>query len=1659
MEIGVNVWIRDTISTEAWVSGVISDKVEENGDTVLSVQCDSGEFPSQVTFRLKSEHEENPDLKLRNATEEGHVDNLIKLPFLNEPAILHCLQERYHLGLIYTYTGPILIAVNPFKRVNLYTKSILDEYYNKGLMKSMGADVGTELAPHVYAIADNAYRQMMGAIVRRNSDKHASDVKVNQSILISGESGAGKTESTKVVLSYLTTVGRGLDATDSFQGSIMEKVLQSNPILEAFGNAKTKRNDNSSRFGKFIQLNFNRRGNLVGGSIKTYLLEKVRLPLQQTGERNFHIFYQLVSGSTEEQMSRRGLRKLEEFNYTSKSGVFSLTNVNDAEEYQSLRSALNTLNFDLVDQELLFDLVAGILHLGQLWFQSFTDGEGEGSVLAENEENNLALHLCTQLLGLSPGQLLESLTIKQIVAAGETYHKKLTKVQAADARDALSKAIYGKLFDWLVRSINTRIEVEASSIRANIGVLDIFGFESFTVNSFEQLCINYANEALQQQFNQFIFKLEQTEYEKEKIEWSFISFPDNKDCLELIEHRVTGLVAMLDDECRLPKASDEKFASRMYKDYANNVRFGATAAQKRSGKFSINHYAGLVEYTVATFVEKNKDELPREANALLQSSTNTLLHLLFQAPSATAAVDPDLTILPPGKRDSLNRDRDRGKTSTSNSGVVQSVGSQFKDQLAALMTTIYATSPHYIRCLKPNDKNVPDNFTRLRITEQLRYGGVLEAVRVARSGFPVRMSHEEFYRRYRMLVYSRLQTDKSSKGSVVTDYKGFCGVFVSLLAQIIATPVLERVNKLEKYAFDFKGGDKLDLGGFQVGLTKLFLRKECHDFLETIRYRSQHAACVCLQAWQRASANRSWFRNARYAALILQCWVRSTRARRLTQKIRQTCAAITIQKTARRFVCRRRFNSFMYSVILLQSCLRQRCERKKYLLLRQNKAALLLQCVLCMNLHRRRFRRMRRALIILQGKLRVYHAKNLLRQLRLQAKDLGRLQENNETLKKEIEELKQRAAEERIRLQQEFEKRAQESLMAANKAELENLRSKLQEAENKIQQQQSITEQNIAMNKNLTNANAPNHNILCWKCRERNVDEEPPASSLENGSQPQTHHRRNSRRPSVPGVFETVSSPAAKHPQNHLSPVTPATKLHIEDFKQANELLQSEVSRLRGTNIEHLATIEHLRRELQRAKEEEEKLRQETQLLKKKPLEHSNHGSLLANRQRRGSARFMSQAQQSPPSLTSSVSVDNNSSNLNSTVSINHDDTPVSHNNNSTGSSNNWGNTWDAEDDDNTSESGSVQDLSAAYNSSNSNNSGIIASVESAALQSVEKNLEKWKAELIKGVKAVLWEGQKVVAADVTVKLDTAATSIQFVNVQQRRAFGLFNNKVEVAALRLVDVSECLPGAELRTDSDPNLLLTIICKDQRFVVLKFLSRDERNVMLSKIRAIVAAASVHLGSAALLKPSISVVPPVAPSLPAMTAMSTSTVPAAPAAANGFEANPLYLQRMARRPSVRETVINKSIQHGAATTSLASNSASTNNDGASNQIANTHHGADLDQSGVGSSNAAVTVHSVRALQKSLQEEKEALQKTKLQIVLMNNDLAEKDEAISQLRKNLQESELKLREKDNLMKQDTMVRLQLGKRLEQVLIDKEEALEQLEQLRAQLDMITRN
>ena len=330
------------------------------------------------------------------------MENLINLPYLHEPAILFCLQvsdlvllnkppnftrfqQRYGKGDIYTYTGPILIAMNPFKRVPLYTPQILEVYYNLGLLKAQGIvtdDGGTPLPPHVYAIADAAYRDMMKVMMHGYGLKDASSGgSGNHSILISGESGAGKTESTKIVLKYLTTVGNSTVGSQLVDGSVMDKVLQSNPILEAFGNAKTLRNDNSSRFGKFIELNFNKRGHLIGGSIKTYLLEKVRLPSQQQGERNFHIFYQLIAGASVEERDRWQLLPAESFHYTSMGQVVKLRNVNDQDEFRDLRTALQTLNFTADDQRDLFDLVGGCLHLGQLSFRSVHSAEGEGSVV------------------------------------------------------------------------------------------------------------------------------------------------------------------------------------------------------------------------------------------------------------------------------------------------------------------------------------------------------------------------------------------------------------------------------------------------------------------------------------------------------------------------------------------------------------------------------------------------------------------------------------------------------------------------------------------------------------------------------------------------------------------------------------------------------------------------------------------------------------------------------------------------------------------------------------------------------------------------------------------------------------------------------------------------------------------------------------------------------------------------------------------------------------------------------------------------------------------------------------------------------------------------------------------------------------------------------
>ena len=985
-------------------------------------------------------------LKLCNDLREAAVDNLINLPHLHEPAILFCLEKRYSQGEIYTYTGPILIAVNPFKKVPLYSNQILEMYYNRGLLKSQGVESLTALPPHVYAIADAAYRDMMTVIMQYSYPSSSTSLDgntANQCILISGESGAGKTESTKIVLRYLTTVGSNSGVANC-TGSVMDKILQSNPILEAFGNARTLRNDNSSRFGKFIELSFSKRGHIMGGVVRTYLLEKVRLSSQQPGERNFHIFYQMIAGATAEERRRWSLPSLRELHYLCQGGIFELRHVNDKDEFGDLRVAMDTLGFEAGTQVALLGVLAGLLHVGQLQFTHTADGEG--SELASEATITASLSSAAALIGVPANELCSIMTVRRMTARAETYSIRLRPDQAVDARDAFAKALYGRLFEWIVQVINSSIRVEAKDARAYIGVLDIFGFECFKSNSFEQLCINYTNETLQQQFNQFVFKMEQLEYQREKIEWSFVEFPDNQDCLDLIEHRVSGIIAILDDECKLPKASDEKFAHRMYKVLQEHPRFSASAKHQRDGLFCIRHYAGMVVYSTKSFIEKNKDEIPREASTLLLRSSVSVVSHVFE---------PELS------QDSNNRSDARGNSSKESltdrtrtpASAGSSVGSQFRDQLHQLMQKIYATKPHYIRCLKPNDDNAPDLFDRHRTTEQLRYGGVLEAVRVARSGFPVRLTHLDFYSRYRLIAHPVRAAREHCP--LVVPANTSCGEVVALCSQLMSLLLLpcdtskdeESSNHIRSCAVSdmqiWQGKAPLIPESIQLGLTKVFFRKQAHDVLEARRSKRMFLAARRIQAVYRGYMHREFFRTMIWAIQLLQRVTRGYLARKYAAQERQQRASTRIQSQYRRYYHQKKYSTFLSAVIELQCALRRHIALRVINSLRTLQRTIRLQRISRGLLQRHAYSRFRRAIVALQCARRKHLAKIHLKSLRAAAKDLGRLQQSNEALKREIRELQAKAADETRRMRLELQSRQVEQTAAALQTELNRVSDEL----------------------------------------------------------------------------------------------------------------------------------------------------------------------------------------------------------------------------------------------------------------------------------------------------------------------------------------------------------------------------------------------------------------------------------------------------------------------------------------------------------------------------------------------------------------------------------------------------------------------------------------
>lgn len=898
------------------------------------------------------------------------------------------------------------------------------------------------LEPHVFAIADRAYRQMM------------AEGRKSQAILISGESGAGKTETTKIVMSYLTTLGAmGTNETQN-EGelTVLERVMQSNPVLEAFGNARTLRNDNSSRFGKFIELGFSRAGHLLGAKVQTYLLEKVRLAFHQTGERNYHIFYNLLRGASHEQKEKYGFLEGDTgglelpncFHYTSQGGAPQLREYTDEDTFVHTLKGMRALGWseDTIDRVL--GLIAGLLHLGEITFEKKETSSGNDAAGVEDHE---CLKRTARLLGVDLDKIEFALTQRLVVARGEEIKTELSIERAIDARDALAKTIYGSLFLWVVEQVNKSILWENDDeIRSSIGVLDIFGFECFATNSFEQLCINFTNEALQQQFNKFIFKLEQEEYEREKIEWAFISFPDNQDCLDTIQQKKIGILAMLDDECRLPRGSDRNWCQRMCDQWlpekgqtvSENTRFQSTKMQQSRATFCIRHFAGLVEYKAETnFMEKNKDEIPLAAQNLFETAPTDLIKECY------AIQKKDVEDRAP---DTSNK---KGPTKS------KTVGQQFKEQLSGLIANVEITDPHYIRCLKPNDSAKPLILIRKRLTEQLRYGGVLEAVRVARAGYPVRLTHEVFFQRFRMLLPHVPEETISWSMEGEEPQKLCMKVLVACLEEgkkregtgtlDAKEPGISRFEKIRRMQRQpapmlFPQTD------VQLGLTKIFMKKPPHDDLEAHRVFHQSASAIMIQCWVRGLERRKQYLILQDALLTIQRCYRGYKGRAAFISLRRATASLLLTNHYRMQISRCRHVRAKKGTIKLQATFRGITTRR---LLAATKLETLYRQYRC----RKSFTMLRLAVIALQCRIRVKIAKKLVKGLSGEQKNIGKLQENNERLKMEMNSLKAMLA---AQAKEEASNSAHSSELESKQKEITKLKERIAELETLLSDEKAI---------------------------------------------------------------------------------------------------------------------------------------------------------------------------------------------------------------------------------------------------------------------------------------------------------------------------------------------------------------------------------------------------------------------------------------------------------------------------------------------------------------------------------------------------------------------------------------------------------------------------
>eukprot|EP01120_Amphizonella_sp_Union-15-10_P012713 TRINITY_DN5718_c0_g1_i1.p1 TRINITY_DN5718_c0_g1~~TRINITY_DN5718_c0_g1_i1.p1 ORF type:complete len:1049 (-),score=243.18 TRINITY_DN5718_c0_g1_i1:114-3260(-) len=621
------------------------------------------------------------------------VDDLVLISEISEAAIVENLKKRYDQDLIYTNIGPVLVSVNPFRWIKgLCDDEQVEEY--RGRFRH-------ELRPNVFALAEEAYRNMKNELE-------------SQCVIITGESGAGKTEAAKLIMKYVAAVsGEGASQIDY----VKRVILDSNPLLEAFGNAKTLRNNNSSRFGKYFDIQFNRLGEPCGGKITHYLLEKSRVVGQLKGERNFHIFYQLLNGATDQEAREFQLSEPQNFTYLANSECFTVDSMDDSEEFAEVRNAMNTLEIPPADQKNAFRIISAILHLGNIKFKENAKSEA----VVEDEK---PIQSSASLFGVNFAALKNAILFRIVTTGGSSYNVPNNLVQAISARDALSKTVYSRLFDWVVQKTNDALSKFNLTFACVIGVLDIYGFEIFDNNGFEQFCINYVNEKLQQYFIEETLKKEQDEYKEEGIAWTPIKFFNNKTVCDLIEaKKPPGIFSVLDDICATmhaenAAASDNKFLDKAAQFFGSHLHF-----KKFNKGFEIKHYAGPVSYDVAGFCFKNKDPVVNDLIECMQSSNMKFLIDMF----------PEDT-----------KDKEHAKRPTT-------VGFKIRTSAGKLMETLSQCFPHYIRCIKPNETKQPKDWNEGRVKHQVQYLGLLENIRVCRAGYCYRAPFERFLKRYKKL--------------------------------------------------------------------------------------------------------------------------------------------------------------------------------------------------------------------------------------------------------------------------------------------------------------------------------------------------------------------------------------------------------------------------------------------------------------------------------------------------------------------------------------------------------------------------------------------------------------------------------------------------------------------------------------------------------------------------------------------------------------------------------------------------------------------------------------------------------------------------------------------------------------------------------------------